>query len=373
MPQPEALSNLSPAKKLLAGLLTLLVLGAGILALAEGAVRVRAWIKYGSADHFDEMYYYDEQLGLKYVVPNYRTRTVQVNSIGFRGPELEVKSESTLRIGFLGGSTTFCAEVSGNDQVWAALLSANLQSAFPGLDVDYVNGGVPGYTLEQSLKNLERRVAPLDPDVIVIYHASNDMTGETRELAKESGILREFHRDPSWLARHFLLWHLAEMNLKILLVKREGDEQKLKLFPDDFGAEFDQKLEHLIASAQKVAEIVVVVTWTQQIREQQSPAQQLEAASSGLYYMPFMTPTSLLEAYGRYNTAIRNAATRTGAILVEEENSIPGDGAHFNDTVHFKDAGSRAMADRIARRLLESPRLKALVQKKLLNSMEKKS
>ena len=92
------------------------------------------------------------------------------------------------------------------------------------------------------------------------------------------------------------------------------------------------------------------------IREEQTTEEKLEAAASALYYMPIMTTDSLLEGYARYNEAIRAATVRTGALLVEEEHSIPGDDTHFNDTVHFKDAGRREMAGRVTRALLRSPR-----------------
>jgi len=46
-------------KKLLLGILTTFLLANILLALAEGRVRVRAWFKYGSARHFESLYYFD--------------------------------------------------------------------------------------------------------------------------------------------------------------------------------------------------------------------------------------------------------------------------------------------------------------------------
>jgi hypothetical protein len=34
--------------------------------------------------------------------------------------------------------------------------------------------------------------------------------------------------------------------------------------------------------------------------------------------------------------------------LIEDEDAIAGDSEHFNDTVHFKDAGSERMAERVS-------------------------
>jgi hypothetical protein len=42
-------------------------------------------------------------------------------------------------------------------------------------------------------------------------------------------------------------------------------------------------------------------------------------------------------------------------------NDVPGDPQHFADTVHFTDAGSAVMAERISRGLVASPRFRELV------------
>lgn len=91
-------------------------------------------------------------------------------------------------------------------------------------------------------------------------------------------------------------------------------------------------LTQLDTEEKKVSEPVVLVTFSCQIRPEQAPEQQLKAAGSALYYMPFMTPPGLIDAYSRYNRVITEVASETG------------DNEHFNDTVHFKDAGSQVMA-----------------------------
>jgi hypothetical protein len=58
----------------------------------------------------------------------------------------------------------------------------------PNASIDYVNAGVPGYRLEFIQKNLELRVKPLAPDVIVLYEATNDLIQDTTDLAKAQGL-----------------------------------------------------------------------------------------------------------------------------------------------------------------------------------------
>ena len=68
----------------------------------------------------------------------------------------------------------------------------------------------------------------------------------------------------------------------------------------------------------------------------------------------------IIDAYRRYNEIVREVAAATGALLIEREDDIPGDPAHFADTVHFTDAGSAAMAARVTRALANDPTVREL-------------
>ncbi|MGH8728538.1 MAG: hypothetical protein ACREV9_10355 [Burkholderiales bacterium] len=59
-----------------------------LIAIAEGAVRARQWIKYGQAGTLDELFAVDSKLDLKIPIAGARTKTASINSLGFRGPEM---------------------------------------------------------------------------------------------------------------------------------------------------------------------------------------------------------------------------------------------------------------------------------------------
>src|SRR5215475_3012095 len=95
---------------------------AGIL-LAEGAVRLRQWVRVGRMRTFDDIVAVDPATGLHVPRPNRMSGGVHINSLGFRGPELAVpKPPGDVRLAFLGGSTTYCAEVSSNETAWPHLV-----------------------------------------------------------------------------------------------------------------------------------------------------------------------------------------------------------------------------------------------------------
>jgi lysophospholipase L1-like esterase len=363
---------LSHRQKVVLSTLLVLLVVVLMLTLAEGTVRVRQWVKYGHFSHLDDIYAMDQETGLRVPRSGASTGTIHINSLGFRGPPVsQLKTAGQLRLAFLGASTTFCAEVSSDELTWPHLVSETINNNASGVTVDYVNGAVPGYTVQSSLMNLRERITPLEPDVIIIYHATNDLSRETRSLAEKQGIYRAGTADEmSWLAEHSLLWFLVEKNLRLrsLREKTTDMKQRLEFSPSQLGSQFEADLKELVTEAKKVSSMVALVTFSHRIRAGQTPEQQLEAAGSALYYMPFMSPPALIDSFARYNEIITEVARETGVLLIDGEELIPGDGEHFNDTVHFKDAGSRAMARRVSEALLRLPALQELLAAKRSNS-----
>jgi hypothetical protein len=210
-------------------------------------------------------------------------------------------------------------------------------------------------------------VAPLHPDVTVIYHATNNLSWETRTLAEDQGIYRETKGwEKGWLAEHSLLWYLVVKNLRIREVQNNAMDTTghLQFSPQKLGEPFKQGLTELVNEAKRISALVVLITFSQQIRPEQTPEQQQAAAVSARYYMPFMTPSGLLAAFNHYNNIIAEVAKETGSLLIEDDTMIPGDNEHFNDTVHFKDAGSLVMAQRVSQTILKDADFQQLITEK---------
>ncbi len=347
---------------------TTLVVCLLLLLAAEAAVRIRSEIKYGGRFWgVDETYEIDPATGLRIPIPNSRFGPIRINSFGFRSPEIpKKKPPGLLRIAFLGGSTTFCGEVSSNAMTWPALVTKALHEHWPALDLDYINAGVPGYTIHALLPALEKRVAQFKPDIIVIYEATNDLSANGYQLAHQQGVApRHQEANIGWLGRHSLFAYLIEKNLEVRRLQREASNpaHKIKLDMPVLDAEFRQDYVNLVVASQKVAKVVATVTFSPRLRPGQSPKERREAAVTALYYMPYMTIADLLTGYAQYNQVIREVAKSYGTLLVGDEDAIPADAQHYADSVHFTDAGSIAMAHRVARVLIASPAVQALVAK----------
>jgi len=348
------------ARRLALALLGVLA-GAGLL---EGAVRARHYLRSGSLRRA-HAFVLDARTGLTIPLQN-RHGAVRTDSHGFRSPEVEVpKPPGTLRLAFLGASTTFCAEASSNEATWPHLVWKAVAAAYPRARVDYVNAAVGGYGVESSIQNFERRVAPCAPDVVVIYHATNDIAGDTRELARERGVYSGHADRDSWLARWSMAYFLIEKNvlfhLRSSAARREAG--RLGFEPRALSAGFRERLERLVHTCQRSASLVVLVTFAPRVRADQTPDERLAASASSLYYMPYLSPAGLLAAFEEYDRVIGEVARATGALLVEGEDTIPADAVHYADSVHFTDAGCARMAARIAGPLVASETLRRLAER----------
>ena len=132
--------------------------------LAEGAVRLRANMKHGTTSlSVAALYHTDEALGLRVLTPGAKLKFDSINKQGFRGPDIvSPKPHGTIRLAFIGASTTFCAEVYELDQTWPHLITQALKQRFPGVRFDYVNAAVSGWQYSRWLRCASESVFTTD-------------------------------------------------------------------------------------------------------------------------------------------------------------------------------------------------------------------
>ncbi len=326
--------------------------------MAEIGVRVRAHLKYGELLEIGELFEFDEQIGIRVGKPSldvFFANESQVNTdhFGFRSAELEQpKPEGRFRLAFLGGSTTFNSFASSNESMWSYLVTQGLAERFPETEFDYVCGGVTGYRVKQSRIGFEHRVRPLEPDLVFIYHATNDLAEDSHGLAQAAGLVSA-PRAPGFLEKNSVLWRLIVKNLRYGASQEAGlsESAKLDFDPAATSPGFEERLRGLVEEVQATGAEVVLVTFATKFRAEQSPEEQLANLQQSFTFMPYLSPEDTLAGYVEYNRAIERVAEATGALLVDERFSIPGDAAHFADSVHLRDLGLQAQAARVLRGL----------------------
>lgn len=108
------------------------------------------------------------------------------NALGFRGPETTwEKPPGVYRIVTTGGSSVYGMSESKDAAVWSHVLEDQLNAAGLGRRFEVVNLGVNGWTSTEMLINLGIRGLDLQPDLVIVYEAINDMRAALYTLGGE--------------------------------------------------------------------------------------------------------------------------------------------------------------------------------------------
>lgn len=99
-----------------------------------------------------------------------------INRHGFIStPDISVfKPPGTLRIVFLGGSSTAGTKLRKDQETWPWKTVEMIRDKTRG-KVDFINGALGGYTSFESYGRLWSRIRHFSPDIIVVYHGWNEM------------------------------------------------------------------------------------------------------------------------------------------------------------------------------------------------------
>ena len=101
-----------------------------------------------------------------------------INSHGFIStPEISVKKEeNTLRVVFLGGSSTAGTGYDlADEDTWPWKVIEILRKDLGENKLEFINAALGGYTTFESFGRLWSRVRFFSPDIIIVYHGWNEM------------------------------------------------------------------------------------------------------------------------------------------------------------------------------------------------------
>jgi hypothetical protein len=105
--------------------------------------------------------------------PEYPTH----NSLGYRGSEITIpKPEGVFRIVTLGGSTTYGENIARAEDTYPGQLQTILTEEYNHPEVEVINAGVGGYSSWESVVSFAFRVLDLEPDMIILFDAYNDIS-----------------------------------------------------------------------------------------------------------------------------------------------------------------------------------------------------
>jgi lysophospholipase L1-like esterase len=320
------------------------------------------------------MYVFDQNLKMNVPRAGYEIVgskvSIKINSLGFRGDEIaRSKPPGTLRIVCTGASTTFCEEVSGNEATWPAQLEKRLRARYPDQRIEVINAGITGSAIDSSLKDVRGRLLSLQPDLVILYRANNDIVLDTRDLAIDRGLVQPAfsRRSGPWavLARYSLLVHLARTNIDLAVRPRQKEVRgHLNAIPPDLPKRFIHIMGKTEDELRKRNVSLLLSTFVVKFRREQPRDTQMANARLAFYHMPWASMEDLIDVFDVYNSAIIGFASSRGIPVVTDVESIPADDEHFVDYMHFTDAGCEAMARRMGDFIEQKRLLDALIAKR---------
>ena len=281
------------------------------------------------------------------------------------------RSADEIRIATIGASTTANINLSYSEN-WPGYLGNLVQKTFPNKKVRVINAGVPGFDTAQSVGNLALRVMPLKPDIVIIYHAYNDLKA-INQKAKFRPDYSHIHPKP-WgympkpnivirCLNHSMVYVRAKTEYraykkeKLMLQKIDklfSGENRLNYIPKEAKKTFEQHVRILVSIAQSGGAHVILSSFAtlhdtnSTVREikqykQTSKLKKTELLLIG-YFVSGLTLDAIFSGINQYNETLRTIAVENHCGWVDNASMIPHMERYFVDRVHFSHEGAALMA-----------------------------
>jgi lysophospholipase L1-like esterase len=280
---------------------------------------------------------------------------ISVNERGFRGPEISESRKNGSRVAILGGSSVFGYLVS-DGQESARLLEAELNSDG---DVEVINGGVPGHNLNQTRWRFENQIAPLKPDLVILYLGWNDLG----YIVSEDPDAEPFLKRPvagslSRAASRSTLYGLVAYRLAGRAATLSVETLSATKPSVAGEAKFRSNLAGLIDSAKHSGSKVVVCA--------QVTAAHPDADLSLLSFLgkDEVKQREMIELGGWLRRALREEATQANVSFVDLNETVPPNVGNLRDYVHLSEVGEQRLANELARIVRRELPLETLIEKR---------
>lgn len=292
---------------------------------------------------------------------------IHINRRGFRGREIDTRKDpGVVRILFLGGSQVF--GFRGGD--WPSTVGEKLRRL--GYAVETINAGVPGHTTFDSLGKLLADAWTLEPDIIVLCQAWNDikyfrwLTAETPYRGPAPTRPLSWRKDwrlyPDGVDRVLSfssIYRQFRWGIANLFYFEEGDR---RINADDpagpdnsitpWGPKQYRLNVNLIADlAESIGAELVICKQAKLATaggggEAQKAAREYGRRNTGL------VQKALMRAFATTYSIIDKIAEVRGIGVVDMNGALSGRKTYFRDGIHFSVAGGRAASELVAETLL---------------------
>lgn len=299
---------------------------------------------------------------------------VTVDQHGFLSSDSTLSYEkppNEISIATIGASTTANINLSYHEN-WPGMLGSLLQEALPDNRIRIINAGVPGYDTAQSIGNLALRVMPFKPDIVIIYHAYNDLKAirTDKVFAPDYSHVHTkpygYHEPPGILTRllnESMFYVRTRNRYREYRKNKEFAEWQTALFSNENRSEriseealrtFTEHVKSLAAIARGGGAKVVLssfatlhdckANYADRAMLQGLTALQQKELIAIDYFFQGLTVEAVLRGVALYNQALEAIATEENTGWVDNAVLVPHEDSYFVDRVHFAPKGAEQMA-----------------------------
>lgn len=301
----------------------------------------------------DQVLYTIDKIG-KWGKPGARYERWQLNSLGYRGPELSL---GTIRIVCFGASETFGLYEDPNEE-YPRQLERKL-NAMAGSDVfQVVNAAYPGETLPTAILRVPQVVSQVHPSYALIYPALANYIS----IAPSSAVVGS-SQPPEALSDRIFDLRIADRIRNLLkaalpqviqtklrqreIARESASEQVMDRLPEENVVRFRKDLTDLLAALRNRNVEPVLVTHATVCGTMLSQRDH-DLLTAWRKFYPMLQESGFIDMEQRMNRVIGETANRENIPLIDVENEIPHRPEYFADFVHFTTAGATVMASDLA-------------------------
>jgi hypothetical protein len=346
----------------------------------EGACRVEDWIQYRTPifalERSQEDLLLRDSLGM-HGRPEGHFQKWSLNALGMRGPEVfGAKNSHVLRVVTAGASETFGLYESPGleyprqleDSLNAHLVSDGIAGC--ELRAQVLNAAMPGMSLPTIEQDIRLRVAPLKPDVVVLYATPSAYLDDALPVAAHPDSSNSARRSLPW--RHALLPRVADrirVQLKTLLptvvqdrIRRRQIAGMLAEHPPGWRFEavpaerlqrFEADLRQAVGTIRSTGATPVLMTHANRFAGSETPDAAAMRAWEKFYPRASGETIVAFDSVARLVTI--SVARDSQSVLVDLTPTLAQTrGSAFADFSHFTDLGAALAARSVSRSILAS-------------------
>jgi lysophospholipase L1-like esterase len=327
----------------------------------EVCARIDDVVTYGarfSGPYNNDILFQRDKIG-KWGKPGARYAKWQLNSLGYRGPELR---PGTIRIICMGASETF-GMYEAPDQEYPRQLERDLNSGMPTGLFQVVNVAYAGETVPTAILRVPQITAQIHPSYAFIYP---DFTSYIWiPLKTEKAAAHEPSAPPATRAGTSFESRLAgrvnnllksalpsavQNELRKVVISREITTRHyvvMERLPEERVELFRQDLQKLVATLRSYGVEPILVTHATFFSKPFSESDRMMLTNWRKFY-PMLKEDGFIDMQSRMNEVVRQTATAEHVPLIDADKEMPPGPKYFGDMVHFTTEGAEVMASILA-------------------------